>query len=54
MYVKYLYYSTNGNATFNTLVGAKITIELENQIKSEEVYIGSHYTLAEFLQIKNH
>ncbi len=50
MYVKYLYNSRLKDERF--LIGAKITFEEETGIRTQEIYVGTFYTLEEFLACK--
>lgn len=50
MYVKYLYNSHLKDEQF--LIGAKITFEEETGIRTQEIYVGTFYTMEEFLAVK--
>lgn len=51
MYTKYLYASPKNLKDDRFLIGARITFEKEDEIKTQEIYIGKPYTLEEFLNI---
>ena len=51
MYTKYLYASPKNLKDDRFLIGARITFEKEDEIKTQEIYIGKPYTLEEFLKI---
>ena len=51
MYTKFLYYGKN--ADDRILIGARMVFESNDGIKTQEVYIGSTFTLEEFLLQKD-
>ncbi len=51
MYTKFLYYGKN--ADDRILIGARMVFESSDGIKTQEVYIGSAFTLEEFLLQKD-
>lgn len=51
MYTKFLYYGKN--ADDRILIGARMVFEALDGIKTQEVYIGSAFTLEEFLLQKD-
>ena len=51
MYTKFLYYGKN--ADDRILIGARMVFESNDGIKTQEVYIGSAFTLEEFLLQKD-
>ena len=51
MYTKFLYYGKN--ADDRVLIGARMVFENSDGIKVQEVYIGSSFTLEDFLFQKN-
>ena len=53
MYVKYLYGGVKNIADPKALIGARITIELDNMVKYEEVFIGQRFDLPNFLDLKD-
>ena len=51
MYTKYLYASPKNLKDDRFLIGARITLEQENNISTQEIYIGKAYSLEDFLKI---
>ena len=51
MYTKYLYANPKNLKDDRFLIGARVTLEEENNIKTQEIYIGKSYSLEDFLKI---